>query len=211
MRSNTLNHQNILRMVQFAMLAALIVVLQLVGGSIPIGLIPLTFALIPIVVGAILLGPVGGAVLGFIFGLVTVIMTPGNLILMTLFQANPVAYVILALAKATLAGLGGGLVYVALSKCFRGRFVYLTTLLASIAVPIINTGVFVLGMMVFFSDTAAVMPQLFPQVFGTYIGAFQVVFIGFAGFNFVGEFLVNLVLSPAVTRIIQITGKKFNK
>jgi uncharacterized membrane protein len=203
--------QKILRLVQLAMLAALIVVLQSVGGSIPLGMIPLTFALVPIVVGAILLGPLGGAILGFVFGLVTVIMTPGNTILMTLFQANPVCYIILALAKATLAGWGCGLIYKALDKCFRGRFVYLATVIASVAVPMINTGIFILGMFVFFSGTAAGLPQAFPDFFGSYNGSFQVIVIGLVGFNFLGEFLVNLVLSPAISRIIQIAGKKFIK
>ena len=90
-----------LHLVQLAMLLAIVVVLQLTGASLPIGLIPLTFVLIPIVVGAFLLGPIDGAILGFAFGLITVIQTPQNPYLMIFFEANPVLYVILAILKAT--------------------------------------------------------------------------------------------------------------
>lgn len=200
--------KRILYLVELAMLIALVVVLQLVGGSIPLGMIPLTFSLIPIVIGGIILGPVGGAILGFVFGLITIIMTPMNLILMSLFQYNPVCYVIIAISKATLAGWGGGLIYKALDKLFKSKFKYLSTTIASVSVPIINTGIFILGMFLFFNKHTALFPELFPSYFESMDGSFQVVIIGLVGFNFVGEFLVNLVLSPAIVRIIDAIKKK---
>ena len=53
-----------------AMLTALVVVLQVFGSYFTIGAVRLSFVLIPIVVGAIVLGPLGGAFLGFVFGTV---------------------------------------------------------------------------------------------------------------------------------------------
>ena len=134
-----------LRLVELAMLVALIVVLQFTGASIPLGLVPLTFVLVPIVVGAFLLGPIDGAILGLVFGIITVIQTPQNGILTFLFSANPVMYVILAVMKAVLAGFLAGLVYKLLGKAFKGKLVYLQTLIASITAPIVNTGLFVSG------------------------------------------------------------------
>ena len=96
--------EKILHLVQLAMLVAIVVVLQLTGASLPIGLIPLTFVLIPIVVGAFLLGPIDGAILGFTFGLITVFQTPLNPFLMVFFEANAILYVVLAILKATMAG-----------------------------------------------------------------------------------------------------------
>jgi uncharacterized membrane protein len=116
-----------------AMLMAIVVVLQGVGASITIGLVPLTFVLIPIVVGAFLLGPTEGAILGFVFGLITVIQTPANPILMVFFTASPVAYIGIALVKATMAGFGAGLIYKALGKLFGGKYNYLRTTIASVS------------------------------------------------------------------------------
>ena len=199
-----------LRLVELAMLIALIAVLQFTGASIPIGLVPLTFVLIPICVGAFLLGPVDGAILGFVFGLITVIQTPQNGILNFLFQASPIIYVILALTKATLAGFLSGLIYKSLDKAFKGNLVYLKTLIASVAAPVINTAVFVLGMMIFFIPQLSAMPTQFPDFFSQYVNPMQVLFLGLAGFNFLGEVIVNIVLTPAIVRIVDVVKKKFN-
>ena len=43
-----------------AVLLALVIVLQAVGGTISIGVVQLNFTLVPIVLGAILFGPVMG-------------------------------------------------------------------------------------------------------------------------------------------------------
>ena len=65
--------QNTLKIVQLAIFVALIFVMQYIGtlASSPfkaIG-IELSFVLVPIVIGAFLLGPLEGAILGFVFGL----------------------------------------------------------------------------------------------------------------------------------------------
>ena len=68
-------NQNIRKMVELAMLSALIVVLQFVGSFLTgITGLPMSLVLIPIVVGAFHLGPKEGAFLGGVFGLMTVIM-----------------------------------------------------------------------------------------------------------------------------------------
>lgn len=203
--------KKVLRLVELAMLVALIVVLQFTGASIPIGMVPLTFVLIPIAVGAFLLGPVDGAILGFVFGLITVIQTPQNPILMIFFNASPVIYVILAILKATAAGFLSGLIYKELGSLFDGKKVYLQTLLASISAPIINTGIFVVGMLIFFYPQLGELPTEFANYFGAYVNPVQVLFLGLAGFNFIGEFIVSLVFSPAIVRIIEVVQKKIKK
>ena len=57
-------------MVGIAVLAALVVVLQLLSSVIKIGTVSITLTLIPIVVGAAFYGPGAGAILGTVFGLV---------------------------------------------------------------------------------------------------------------------------------------------
>ena len=60
-----------------------------------------------------------------------------------------------------------------------------------------------------FMPQLAAIPTSFPNVFGGYSSAVGVLFGGFILFNFIGEFLVSLVLSPAIVRIVEIIRKKF--
>lgn len=56
-----------------AVLLALVIVLQIFGGYIKIGPVNFTLTLVPIVLGAVMLGPLAGLILGFAFGLITLI------------------------------------------------------------------------------------------------------------------------------------------
>ena len=68
-----MKNKNITRMVQLAILLAVVVVLQCFLGSIKVGATSFSVVLVPIVVGALILGPAAGAFLGFAFGLVVLI------------------------------------------------------------------------------------------------------------------------------------------
>ena len=65
-----MKNQKISRMVQLAILLAIVLVLQCFLGSIVVGTTSFSVVLVPIVIGAIILGPGAGAFLGFVFGLV---------------------------------------------------------------------------------------------------------------------------------------------
>lgn len=194
----------ILRMVQMALLVALVFVLQMLGSFIKIGALPLSFVLVPIVIGAIHLGPACGALLGGVFGVITMIMgiTGVDGFSFLLWEASPVWFIIICLSKAILAGLGTALIYRGLDKLFGGRYVMVSTVIASIAAPVINTGIFVVGMLLCFGGVAESF------VNESYTSAVEVVLLMLAGVNFLGELAVNLVLSPAVVRIIHAVSKK---
>ena len=65
MRTSTT--KKVVKMVQLALLIALVFVLQMLGSFIKIGPLPMSFVLVPIVIGAFLLGWREGAFLGFVF------------------------------------------------------------------------------------------------------------------------------------------------
>ncbi len=202
--------KSILQMVELALLAALVIVLQLLGSVIKIGPLPMSFVLVPIVIGACLLGVKAGAFLGFVFGFITMIMgiTGTDAFSNMLFQASPVAFVVLCLLKATMAGFGSGLIYKALCKALKGKAKTTRTVIASVSAPIINTGIFVVGMLFFFFNFMSGLPTQLPDAFGSFTNAYQLLFIGLAGVNFIGEFLVNLILSPAIVRIIDVINNR---
>ncbi len=209
--TNKKNH-NILKLVELAMFSALIVVLQFVGSFLTgITGLPMSLVLIPIVVGAFHLGPKEGAFLGGVFGLMTVIMgfSGADLFTNILFNifgtVKMLICVTLCFVKAIAAGLGAGLIYKALGKLFKGKNVTLTTVLASVSAPIINTGIFVAAMLLFFfNDMGEIQTQLGIAVASP---SFKFIFLGLAGWNFVSEFVINLVVSPAIARLVGIFKK----
>ncbi|MBQ5840818.1 MAG: ECF transporter S component, partial [Clostridia bacterium] len=67
------NQAKTLRMVELALLAAIIILLQQIVIPLPGGL-TLSLVLIPIVVGAVLFGPASGALLGGVFGVVVTLL-----------------------------------------------------------------------------------------------------------------------------------------
>ena len=119
------------------LMTAVIIVLQLLGGAIRFGTFSVSLVLLPIVVGAALYGAGAGAFLGLIFGAAVLLSGDATLFL----GINPVGAVIICLLKGALAGLCAGLLY----KAFEKKNPMLGTVLAAVAAPVVNTGVFLLG------------------------------------------------------------------
>ena len=197
---STKQNQKILRMVELAMLTALIVVLQLIGGFLKVGPVNLSFVLVPIVIGAILLGPSGGAFLGGVFGLVVTVMSATGMdpTGVVLWGINPFLTALICMLKGIMAGLCSGLVYKAMPK--KGIF---GTALAAVCAPIVNTGLFIAGVALFFNDT------LYEWAGGS--NMLEFIITGLCGLNFLIEFCINLVLAPAMTTIINVISAKKNK
>lgn len=68
-------HSQVLGLVQVALFAALIIIMAFTPflGYIPLGFTRATIIHIPVIIGALLMGPKKGAILGFVFGLTSLI------------------------------------------------------------------------------------------------------------------------------------------
>jgi len=187
---NKANSFDTRKLVLLALLTAIVVVLQTLAAILPIYPFTLTLVLIPMVIGAALVNTLAGGWLGFIFGLVVLLTGNANAFL----AVNPAATVIVVILKGTLAGLASGAVY----KLFAGKNKTAAVILSAIVCPVVNTGIFLIGSYVFF------LPIL--TEWGTEAGfasATAFIFIGMIGLNFLIELGVNIVLSPAIVRLIQ--------
>ena len=197
--------QQILYLVQLALLTALVLVLQFAGVSIKLpipGATNISLVLIPIALGAMLLGPAAGAFLGFVFGLI--VYVSGGVMHLDfftgfLFDNNPIITAGICLIKSTLAGFLAGWAYRLLCR----KNVLLAVFVSAALVPLINTAVFCLGCLVILDTIKGVMGAA--GIGGT---AVHFIFIGCAGLNFVFELAVNMVFSPALERIIRFISKK---
>ena len=190
---------SILRLVELSMLTAIVVVLQVMGVAIKIPALgtSISLVLIPIALGAMLLGPFSGAFLGFVFGMVVFIVggvMAADPFTAMLFAAHPFLTFLTCTVKSTVAGLAAGFLYRALLGRFKSPLP--ATFAAAGIVPILNTGIFILGCLTMKSAVTDISLQ-----FGFTQGFFYFVIIGCAGINFLFEFGLNLILSPALARI----------
>lgn len=181
------------KLVGIGLLTAIVIVLQMIALGMRFGMFSITFVLVPIVVGAALYGWKAGAWLGFVFGVVVVITDAAAFL-----AINIPGTIAVCLIKGAVAGLVAGLIYKALSK----KNDTLAVMVAAVATPVVNTGIFLLGCTVFFLDTitAWAAGAGFESV-GTYM------IVGLVGINFLIELAINLVLNPVIVRLIRI-GKK---
>lgn len=263
---------NIRMIVGMGLLTAIVVILQFIGASIKFGTFSVSLVLMPIVIGAALYGVIGGAWLGFVFGVVVLLSGDAALFL----GINPFGTIVTVILKGTAAGALAGLVYQLFSmKPSNGKLAMIisnalliasgafllifgimhngvpaeqitdetiksasgastffiiagavlfalgtamliimivkkvkidvsTAVFASaITCPIVNTGIFLLGCLVFF------MPTIREWAGDSDVGTFMIV--GLVGFNFIFELAVNLILSPAIVMLIRYGEKTIAK
>jgi uncharacterized membrane protein len=198
MRNNM--HAKVKRTTEAAFLAALVAVLQVLAYTVKFGPFNMSLVLVPVVIGGVLLGPGVGAFLGGVFGAVVSIacvtgMDAGGFIL---FSANPFCCILLCLVKGIAAGYISALVYRVLSGKLKINM--LATMLGTILAPVVNTGLFCLGMALFFYDT------LVAWAGGS--GVIYYMFTGLIGVNFVIELLLNVILCPIISEAVFKYKKK---
>ena len=182
------------KIVGIGLFTAIVVALQLLAASIKFGPFSITLVLAPIVIGAALYGVGAGAWLGAAFG-VSVLISGDAAAFMTI---NPAGTVITVLLKGMLAGLVAGLIYKALEKTNKT----VAVVLAGIACPIVNTGIFLAGCYLFFQEWLV-------SVFGT--TGFATVVTGLVSVNFAVELGIKMVLASVIVRIIDIGKKQLKK
>ena len=185
-----MNTSKVKRMVGIAILIAIVVVLQLLGQFIHLGPVSITLVLLPIVVGAAVYGPSAGAILGLAFSVV-VLTQPDT----AFFYGMSVhGTIITVIAKGTLAGWLAGLTY----RAFAEKHPTLGVALAAVVCPIVNTGLFFLGCLVFFAEPLAAT--------GIENVVYYVITV-FIGFNFIAEFLTNVLCCPIIVRVLHALKK----
>lgn len=193
-----MKNNKIKRMAAIALLMALVVVMQFISGLIPpVGGFSFSLVLIPIVLGAALYGPSAGALLGATFGIVVYIncVTGADVGGAMVFQANPVLCFLVVMGKGMLAGVASGFVY----KLLKGVNPYIAMLCAAIICPVVNTGVFIACMLLFFVDVLNAWAQ------GGALAGY--ILTGLVLVNFVPELIINIVFSPASASIAHIVKK----
>ncbi len=194
--------------VLLALFTAIVFVLGLTPlGMVPLGLIKATTLHIPVIIGCLLLGPRCGAVLGFMFGLVSFLSnTMSPAVLSFAFtplvpvpgtpNGSPLSLVICFVPRI-LVGVVPWFVYRGLQKLMKesSRGEILSMAIAGASGAILNTGLVMSLIYFLFRDAYA-------SVNGIPVEAVAGVVLGVVGTNGVAETALAAVLTPAIGKIL---------
>ncbi len=179
------------QMVGIGVFCAIVIVLQYIFGGITIGGTSINPVLVPVVVGAAIYGWQAGAILGLVSGVAILLISPPSFF----YGINFVGTIVTVLAKGAVSGLVAGLAYKLISR--KNKFVAVLT--AAILCPLVNTGLFLAGCYIFFYE------GLFAGAAG---GNFFIYLVTtMVGVNIFVELGINMVMAPAITRLIKIGQK----
>lgn len=183
-------HQTVLA----AVLIALILVMSYTPiGYLKIGVIEITFLTIPVAIGAVILGPWWGLLLGGVFGLTSFLqcVTGTSQFGVLLLNANPLGCFLTCMVPRLLIGLLTGLLFRALSAVDKTKLWSFPV--STIAAAVTNT-VFFVGFLLAFFGRADFITAMGPTV-GAIIWAL-------VGVNGLVEIAVCCVLGAALSKAI---------
>ena len=172
------------------LLLALEIIFQVIGNYLQFGPVSINLSLVAIVLAAVLYGPLSGAILGFFCGII-VLFSPSTIAIF--MPVSPIGTVIACLLKTTLAGLFAGFVY----KALKNKNQFLGIVLASILVPVINTGIFSAVCLLFFRPILA--SGAGDESFASMM---TFLLVGFIGWNFLFELGVTVIASTILGLVI---------
>lgn len=180
-------------LVQTAVLTAIIILMSFTPlGYIRTAGLEITFIMIPVAIGAILMGPATGALLGTVFGITSFIQCFGySPFGATLLSINPFYTFILCLVPRLLMGWLVGLIFKGLHSIDRTKLISFAV--ASLSGAVINTILFIAGLFLLFGKTDYIMS------FGP---TWPTIFALIAGTNAILEAVISLVAGTAITKAV---------
>lgn len=198
---------NTVRNTKSLALLGVLLAIEMVLNFTPLGLIPLGFMNattlhIPVIIGAIFLGPVGGGILGAAFGILSVItntIRPN----VTSFVFSPFitmsntsgnfSSLLIAIVPRILIGVVAYYVYAGVSKRFKNKIAAYA--LAALAGSLTNTILVMSGIYIFFGPAYAAAKNLaFEALFG--------IILSVVGINGLPEAIVAAIVVSTICKVL---------
>lgn len=186
-------------MVTTAMLGAILLIMSYTPlGYLNVGPLAISFNMIPVAIGAIALGPVGGMILGAVFGITSFLQCMGiggtSAMGVILFEINPFLAFVQRFVPRLLAGLIAGLAFQGVKKLSNSTVACFVT---GFTAALMNTVLFMAALVLLFGNTAYMQ-----ELIG---GRNVIVFIcTFVGINAVVEMF-------AASFVVGIVGRVLSK
>jgi uncharacterized membrane protein len=194
------------QLVRLAVLAAVILIMAYTPlGYLKTAGLEISFLTIPVVIGAIVIGPAGGAILGGIFGLTSFLQCFGASVFgATLLAINPFYTFLVTVVARVLMGWITGLIFLALGRVDKTKILSFGA--ASLVGPLLNTFFFMGFLVLLFYQTDYI--QGFVAALGAKsVLSFVALFVGLQGLV---EARVCFVAGTAISKaLFAVVKKKF--
>lgn len=197
----TAKKTNVRQLVTLAMLSAVLLIMSFTPlGYLNVGPLAISLNMIPVAIGAIALGPTGGAVLGAVFGITSFLQCLGiggtSFMGVILFEINPFLAFIQRFVPRLLAGLLCGIIFRSCAKLFgNGISGFITGLCAAL----LNTLLFMTALLLLFGST-----DYMQELIG---GKNILVFVcSFVGVNALVEMLTCTAVVGLVSQVLDKAG-----
>lgn len=196
-KSRAASRSRIMRLALLGLFTALILVLSFTPlGYLKIGpALEVSFLMVPVAAGAVLLGPSGGLILGTLFGLTSFIQAASGLSAFgfALFAINPIYTAILCLVPRMLMGLIAGLVSKAFAASSKPALnIGARSVVTCLITPMLNTVMFMGLLVLFFWNSDYI------QGFAAGLKVLPFI-IAFVGVNGLLEIAASLVIGSAAS------------
>ncbi len=184
-------------MVLAALFTAIIVIMGFTPlGYIKIGVIEVTFLMIPVAIGATVLGPVWGIFFGAVFGLTSFIQCFGySPFGVALLAINPVGTFITCLVPRILMGYLTGIIFRLISKIDKTKII--SFIVTSISGALLNTIFFVASFLILFRNANL---EAFAMDLST-MSVMNVILV-LVTFNSILEIIVCGVIGTALSKVL---------
>ncbi len=180
-----------------AMLCAILLLMSFTPlGYLNIGPLAISFNMIPVAIAAIVLGPVGGMILGGVFGITSFLQCMGiggtSAMGVILFDISPLLAFVQRFVPRLLAGLFAGYVFKVIKNLGKPTVACFVT---GFSAALLNTVLFMTALILLFGRTEYVQ--------GLINGRNVVIFVcAFVGINAVVEMIAASVIVGAVGRVL---------
>ena len=185
------------RMVLLAMLSGILLVMSFTPlGYLNIGPLAISLNMIPVAIGAVALGPGGGAFLGAVFGITSCLQCVGiggtSAMGVALFEVSPVLTIIQRFVPRVLAGCLTGMIYGGLRKLHFKLAPYV----AGFCAALLNTVLFMTALVLLFYNAEYLQNLIAGRNILVFI-------ISFVGINALVELLAATVAVGAVCKALE--------
>lgn len=197
-----MKHSKQVKMIELAVLAAIILLLETTGlGMFKTFGLELTILQVPVIIGAIVIGPVEGAALGAVFGFVSFWQCFGKSAFgAALLSISPILTFLVCVPTRTLMGWCCGLIFKGLERFFKDRKAKIVPyIVAALSGALLNTAFFMSTLCLCFYHTDYI--RGFIEALGsTNVFQFIILFVGLQGLI---EAVVCATIGTAVSKAVR--------
>lgn len=198
--------KQIVYLTQLALLSAIVWLMAFTPiGYLHTAGLEITFILIPVIVGGIVLGPAAGSVLGLQFGITSFIQCFGiSFFGAALLSINPLLTFLLCIVPRTLMGFLVGVIFRALQRADRSPAGILSFSISSLCGALLNT-IFFMGLVICFFWHTEYIQSICSALNASNVLLFVIFFVGVNG---AVEAAVCFVLGTAISKALMAANRR---